>query len=49
LFRTIVRVVEIVMLILLIAAAAVFGAGWLAQTLLSLWSAIPKHNDDVEP
>jgi uncharacterized membrane protein YqhA len=49
LFRTIVRVVEIVMFILLILAAVVFGAGWLAQTLLALWSAIPKRNQDIEP
>lgn len=37
------------MLILLIVAAAVLGTGWLAQTLLALWSAIPKRNHDIEP
>lgn len=37
------------MFILLILAAVVFGAGWLAQTLLALWSAIPKRNQDIEP
>jgi hypothetical protein len=44
-----VRVEEIVMLILLIVAAGVSSVGWLAQSLLQLWSAIPKRNDDIEP
>jgi Flp pilus assembly pilin Flp len=37
------------MLIVLIGAAVVAGVSWLAQTLLPLWSAIPKRNEDLEP
>jgi hypothetical protein len=37
------------MLIVLIVAAIACGVGGLAQSLLQLWSAIPKRNEDIEP